>query len=52
MTVIVEGSVAEVYVNDRIAMSVRMFDHKEGWFGLYAQNTAVRFENVQMYAGE
>lgn len=52
MTVIVEGSVAEVYVNDRVAMSVRMFDHKEGRFGLFAQNTTVRFENVALYAGE
>lgn len=46
VTIICEGSVGEIYVNDRIAMSVRMFDRREGAFGLYAQNTQVRFENI------
>lgn len=48
LTIIVEGSVAEVYVNDQVAMSVRMFDLKEGSFGLYVQNTVVRFENIRL----
>jgi hypothetical protein len=52
MVIIVEGTVAEVYVNGQVAMSVRMFDHKEGYFGLYSQNTAVNFENIRLYAGE
>ena len=49
VTIIVEGSVMELYVNDRVAMSARMFNHTEGCFGLYAQNTTVFFENIQMY---
>lgn len=52
MVIIVDGTVAEVYVNGQVAMSVRMFDHKEGYFGLYSQNTAVNFENIRLYAGE
>lgn len=48
LVIIFEGSVAEIYVNDRVAMSVRMFDHKNGAFGLYTQNTNVRFENIQL----
>ena len=52
MVIIVEGTVAEVYINDQVAMSVRMFDHKEGYFGLYTQNTTVNFENIRLYAGE
>lgn len=39
LLVIAEGSVLEVYVNDKIAMSARMFDFKDGKLGLYAQNT-------------
>lgn len=46
LLVIVEGSVLEVYVNDRVAMSARMFDRKEGQLGVYAQFTAVEFENL------
>jgi len=40
--------VAEVYVNDRIAMSVRMFDHKCGDFGLYSHNMQVKFEDIKI----
>ena len=48
LVIIVENSVAEVYVNDRIAMSVRMFDHKCGDFGLYTHNMQVKFEDIKM----
>ena len=49
LTVICEGSVLEVYVNDRVAMSARMFDHVDGDFGLYAKDTQVTFEDVKLY---
>ncbi|MBQ4265169.1 MAG: family 43 glycosylhydrolase [Clostridia bacterium] len=48
LVIIAEGSVLEVYVNDGIAMSARMFDHKEGEIGLYALHTAVKFENIAL----
>lgn len=46
--VIVEGSVLEVYVNDKVAMSARMFDHKQGKFGFYAKDTKVKFNNIRL----
>ena len=47
--IIVEGSVGEVYVNDKYAMSVRMFDWREGEFGLYTQFAEVEFTDVKIY---
>ena len=52
MTVIAEGSVCEVYVDGKTAMSARMFDFKQGGMGFYAQNTAVRFENISVFTAE
>ena len=49
LRLIAEGSVLAVYVNDRIAMSARMYDYPEGQIGLYAHNTTVTFENIQLY---
>ncbi|MBR2949855.1 MAG: family 43 glycosylhydrolase [Lachnospiraceae bacterium] len=49
LLMIVEGSVLTVYVNDRIAMSARMFDHESGDIGLYTHNTEVIFENIRIY---
>lgn len=46
--IIVEGSVAEVYVNDKVAMSVRMFDYKKGYFGIYASDTVIEVKDVQL----
>lgn len=48
LRLITEGSVLEVYVNDRIAMSERMYDLPEGKIGLYAHNTTVTFENLRL----
>ena len=42
---IVQGSVLEVYVNDQIAMSARMYEKGDN-FAIYAVNTDVRFENI------
>jgi len=52
MTLIVEDNVCETYVDDRVAMSARMFDRREGCLGLFAQNTSVKFENISVYTGE
>ena len=49
LLLIVEGSVLEVYVNDRVAMSARMFDFKDGEIGLYAQHTSVKFEKIKLF---
>ncbi len=52
LTVIAEGSVLEVYVNDTVAMSCRMFDLKDGDWGLYAHNTTVAFQNISVCTEE
>lgn len=49
MTVLVQGSVLEVYVNDKVAMSARMFDYKSGNFGIYTHNTTVEFSEIRLY---
>lgn len=49
LTVIAEGSVVEVYINDKVTMSARAFDFKDGKLGLYTQNTKVLFENIKIY---
>ena len=49
--IIAEGSVIEVYVNDRVAMSTRTFDFR-GNFGLYTQSTVVDFTNIKLYGGK
>lgn len=48
LKIIAEGSVLEVYVNDKVAMSARMFDFKEGNFGIYTHNNPVVFEDVRL----
>ena len=52
LTIIVEESVLEVYVNDQVAMSARMFDMKIGNFGVYTQNTKVAFDNIGLFVQE
>lgn len=50
LLIIAEGSVVEVYVNDKVAMSERMFDFKEGNFGIYTHNTTVGFNDIKIYS--
>ncbi len=49
MTVICEGSVLEVYVDDKVAMSSRMFDLKNGSWGLYSHNMQVSFRDIRFF---
>ncbi len=52
LLILFEGSVLEVYINDRVAMSARMFDRKEGDLGIFTHNTSVNFQNVKLYRQE
>jgi beta-fructofuranosidase len=52
ISVIAEGSVLEVYVNDTVAMSCRMFDLKDGDWGIYAHNTTVTFRDISICTEE
>lgn len=49
MSILIDGSVVQVYINDRVAMSTRMFDHTDGLLGIYTQHTVVAFENIRVY---
>lgn len=49
LTLIAEDSVLEVYVNDRVAMSTRMFDFRRGNFGVYTHNIGVAFRNISIF---
>ncbi len=51
VTVLIQGSVLEVYVNDRVAMGARMFDLRGDW-GLYTMSTQVEFKNLALYEEE
>ncbi len=45
LVLLIEGSVLEVYLNDKVAMGARMFDLKGAW-GVYAVGSPVRFEKI------
>lgn len=46
--IIMQESVLEVYVNDEVAMSARMFNIPEGEFGVYSMNTSVQFKDIKV----
>ncbi len=48
VTLLIQDSVLEVYVNDQVAMGARMFDLR-GDFGIYTCNAEVKFEHIRMY---
>lgn len=48
LTVCLEGEVVEVYLGGETAMSVRMYDFKEGLFGIYGNFADVTFSNVKV----
>jgi len=45
ITILIQDSVLEVYVNDEVAMGARMFDLK-GDFGVYTMSTEVEYKNI------
>jgi beta-fructofuranosidase len=45
--ILVSGSVCEVYFDNRIAMSARLYDLKSGLWGFFVQEGSVRIENIQ-----
>ncbi len=45
--VLVSGSVCEIYLDNRIAMSARLYDLKSGSWGFFVQEGSVRIENIQ-----
>ena len=48
LTAIVEGSVLTSYVDERYALTTRMFDRKEGDWGIYSLNQDVTYSNLTL----
>jgi beta-fructofuranosidase len=52
MQVFMQDTVVEVFLDDRVALSCRMYDRRSGWLGLLAQNGRVRFADLAVRAME
>jgi beta-fructofuranosidase len=48
LTVLVDGSICEAYVDDQVAMSARMYDHPSGQWGVFAEGGPVTFYEVTL----
>jgi beta-fructofuranosidase len=48
LTVTIQGTLCEVYLNGETAMSARMYNHPAGEWGLFAQDCAVEFDGVTL----
>ncbi|MHB9033877.1 MAG: GH32 C-terminal domain-containing protein, partial [Anaerolineae bacterium] len=49
LTVITEGTLGEIYVNDQVAMSVRMYDLAAGNWGVFVQQGSAQFEQFKLH---
>lgn len=49
--VFVQGSAIEVFVNDRVSLTYRLYQRAAGSFGLYVQNGSARFEHLTVVRG-
>ncbi|MBR2617191.1 MAG: family 43 glycosylhydrolase [Clostridia bacterium] len=50
LTVCLEGEIVEVYLDGETAMSVRMYDFKQGLLGVYGNFADVTFSNIKVSA--
>ena len=50
LKVLVEGTVCEVYAADRVALSLRLYDHPAGAWGAFVQDGAARFTGTRLSA--
>lgn len=46
--VFVDGSICEIYVDENIAMSARMYDIQHGKLGLFVSQGSAQFSDVKM----
>jgi beta-fructofuranosidase len=52
LQVFVEGSLCVVYVNERIAMSTRMYDRATGAWGVFVNQGSAKFTNLRVWERE
>lgn len=50
--VFVQETVLEVYVNDEIALSTRMFNYSGRRFGLFVAEGSAQFKNIQLFSSQ
>ncbi len=48
MTIYVDGTLCEVYVDNQVAMSARMYNHLVGNWGLFVSEGCATFSDVQL----
>ncbi|MHB1296054.1 MAG: hypothetical protein ACYC4R_13780 [Anaerolineae bacterium] len=46
--VFVQGTILEAFVDDRVALTCRLYDRRSGWLGLLAQNGVVEFADLNV----
>lgn len=51
LTVLIEGSVCEVYAGGQVALSTRLYDHPAGLWGVFAQEGAAQLRKVSISRG-
>jgi beta-fructofuranosidase len=49
LVVFIEGTVVEAYVNERIALSARMYDHPEGSWGVFVSEGEVNAQGAVLF---
>ncbi|RAP77732.1 glycoside hydrolase family 32 protein [Paenibacillus montanisoli] len=52
LKVIMEDSICEIYLNDQVAMSARMYDHKQGKWGVFVTDGEARFSHITLSGRE
>jgi beta-fructofuranosidase len=48
IAVTVQGTLCEIYVDDEVAMSARMYNLSDGAWGVFAQESAVEFKEIRL----
>jgi beta-fructofuranosidase len=48
--VIVDGTIAEVYISGKVAMSARMYSHDQGLFGIFVDEGSATFTRLGVYS--
>ena len=44
----IHGNIAEVFVGNRVALAIRMYDHKDGCVGVFVENGEAKFEGLTL----
>jgi beta-fructofuranosidase len=48
VTIYVDGTICEVYLDDQVAMSARMYDHPQGDWGFFVSEGCAEFSDIRL----